>query len=79
MEACQLTATAAAGLIRDRKLSCEELVRSCLSRIASRDPVVRAWLHIDPDMVIRNARELDKRAPAGVEPDEQSCTACRGA
>ena len=62
MEACQLTATEASALIRERKLSCEELARSCLGRIAARDAVVRAWLYVDPDMVIRNARELDKRA-----------------
>lgn len=68
MEACQLTASEASSLIRQRKLSCEELVRSCLARIDSRDPIVRAWLFIDPDMVIRNARELDKLAPVGVEP-----------
>ena len=68
MEPCQLTATEAASLIRDRKLSAEELVRSCLDRIDARDAVVRAWLFIDRDMVIRNARELDKRAPVGIEP-----------
>lgn len=68
MEACQLTATEAAGLIRQRKLSVEELVRSCLARIAARDSRVRAWLYVDPDMVIRNARELDKLAPVGVDP-----------
>jgi Asp-tRNA(Asn)/Glu-tRNA(Gln) amidotransferase A subunit family amidase len=68
MEACQLTATEAAALIRQRKLSCEELVRSCLARIDARDPAVRAWLYVDPDMVIRNARERDKLAPVGVEP-----------
>jgi Asp-tRNA(Asn)/Glu-tRNA(Gln) amidotransferase A subunit family amidase len=68
MEACQLTATEAASLIRQRKLSCEELVRSCLARIASRDPIIRAWLYVEPDMVIRNARELDKLAPSGVVP-----------
>ena len=65
MEPCQLTATEAAALIRDRKLSAEELVRSCLARIDARDPAVRAWLFIDRDMVIRNARELDKLAPVG--------------
>jgi Asp-tRNA(Asn)/Glu-tRNA(Gln) amidotransferase A subunit family amidase len=65
MEPCQLTATAAADLIRARKLSCEELVRSCLARIAKRDPTVRAWLHTDPEQSIRNARELDKQAAAG--------------
>src|ERR1700753_2096226 len=68
MEPCQLTATAAATLIQQRKLSCEELVRSCLGRIAARDATVRAWLYLDPDKVIRDARELDKLAPVGVEP-----------
>jgi Asp-tRNA(Asn)/Glu-tRNA(Gln) amidotransferase A subunit family amidase len=68
MEPCQLTATEAAALIRQRKLAAEELARSCLARIDARDPTVRAWLYIDHDMIIRNARELDKLAPAGVEP-----------
>ncbi len=63
MEPCQLTATQAATLIRQRKLSCEELVRSCLGRIAHRDATIRAWLYLDPDMAIRNARELDKLMP----------------
>jgi Asp-tRNA(Asn)/Glu-tRNA(Gln) amidotransferase A subunit family amidase len=64
MEPCQLTATEAAALIRARKLSCEELVRSCLARIAARDPTVRAWLYLNPAQAIRNARELDKQAAA---------------
>jgi Asp-tRNA(Asn)/Glu-tRNA(Gln) amidotransferase A subunit family amidase len=65
-EPAQLTASAAAALIRTRQLSCEELVRSCLARIAARDAEVKAWLWIDPDHVIRRARELDKlREPKG--------------
>ncbi len=68
MEPCQLTATEAAALIRQRKLSAEELARSCLARIEVRDPVVRAWLHVDRDLVIRNAREQDKLAPVDVDP-----------
>ena len=59
-EPAQLTATEAASLIRARRLSSEELVRSCLARIAARDPDVRAWLWLDPDHAIRRARELDK-------------------
>ncbi len=65
-EPSQLTASAAAALIAEKRLSCEELVRSCLARIAARDPVVRAWLYLDPEQAIRNARELDKLAPKGV-------------
>ena len=61
----QLSASAAAALLRTRQLSCEELVRACLARITARDPVVKAWLSLDPDYVIGRARELDKTGPAG--------------
>jgi len=64
-EPAQLTGAEAAALIHERKLSCEELARSCLARIAARDAAVKAWLWLDPDHVIRRARELDKLAPMG--------------
>lgn len=66
MEPCKLTAAEAAAQIRDGRLSCEDLVRSCLERITLRDPLVRAWLHVDPERAIRDARELDKSPPRGV-------------
>ena len=66
MEPCQLTASAAAALIQARKLGAEELVRSCLERIDKRDRLVRAWLHIDPERALRDAREADKRDWSGV-------------
>lgn len=66
MEPCQLSAAQAVTIIKERKLSSEELVRSCLARIAKRDPSVRAWLHLEPEQAIRDAREADKRPPAGV-------------
>jgi Asp-tRNA(Asn)/Glu-tRNA(Gln) amidotransferase A subunit family amidase len=59
-EPARMTATEASSLIQARKLSCEELIRSCLGRIAARDAEVKAWLYLDPDYVIRRARELDK-------------------
>jgi Asp-tRNA(Asn)/Glu-tRNA(Gln) amidotransferase A subunit family amidase len=62
----QFTASQAAALIAAKKLSCEELVRSCLARIASRDPQVRAWLYLDTEQAIRTARELDKITPRSV-------------
>lgn len=60
-----MTASQAAALIAGKKLSCEELVRSCLARIAARDPQVKAWLSLDPDHAIRRARELDKLPAKG--------------
>ena len=65
MEPCFLTAAAAAVRIRDKTLTSEALVRSCLERIAERDPEVRAWVHVDPQYAIAQARELDKRPVAG--------------
>lgn len=55
-----MTGAQAAALIAARKLGVEELARSCLARTAARDPLVKAWVHLDPDQVIAKARELDK-------------------
>jgi Asp-tRNA(Asn)/Glu-tRNA(Gln) amidotransferase A subunit family amidase len=63
MEPCFLTASEASAQIGTCKLSVEELVHSCLARIGRRDPQVRAWLHLEPELAIRRARELDKRQP----------------
>jgi Asp-tRNA(Asn)/Glu-tRNA(Gln) amidotransferase A subunit family amidase len=63
MQPYELTAAEASALIAAKKLSCEELARSTLDYIALRDPIVRAWIYVDPDQVVRNARELDKTAP----------------
>src|SRR5882757_2486553 len=63
IEPCFLTASQAAAAIKDRTLTSEALVRSCLARVAARDPAVKAWLHIDPDYALRQAREIDKRPP----------------
>ncbi len=60
-EPYQLTASEASALIGAGKLSCEELARSCLARIAQREPMVKAWLHLDPEQAIRNARALDNQ------------------
>ena len=43
-EPAQMTGAEAAALIKSKQLSCEELARSCLARIAARDAAVKAWL-----------------------------------
>ena len=64
-EPARMTAAEASALIQAKKMSCEELVRSCLARIAARDSVVKAWLRMDPDRAIRRAREADKSPSKG--------------
>ncbi len=61
----RLTAAAASALIADGRLRVEDLARSCLARIAEREPSIRAWSWLDPEQVLRNARELDKTPRIG--------------
>jgi amidase len=65
IRANELTATEALSLMRTGKLSVEEMAQACLARIRERDPTVRGWVYLDPDLVLRNARELDKRETKG--------------
>ena len=65
----QLTASAAAARLADGSLTAEALARSCLDRIADRDPIIHAWVSLDTEGVIARAKELDKirvsRGPMG--------------
>lgn len=56
----ELTAMQALERMRAGQLSVEEMAQSCLARIRERDPVVRGWVYLDPELVLQNARELDK-------------------
>lgn len=55
----RLTAAEAARRIARRELTAEALWRSCLERIAAREPQVLAFAHLDPDMALAQARALD--------------------
>lgn len=55
----------AAGRIAAGTLSSEALVTACLERIALREPQVGAWIHLDPEQALAEARACDRRAPAG--------------
>ena len=55
-----LTAAEAGRLLDAGKLTSEELVGDCLERIAAREPVVKAWDHIDPEHALAQARLLDR-------------------
>lgn len=59
-EPWSLTALAAAAEIARGALSAEELARSCLDRVAAVDGTVHAFVHLDPDHVLAQARALDE-------------------
>ena len=65
MELWQLTASEAAAKIAAGELTSEALVRSCLERIEDREGEVRAWIHLDPDYAIGQARRADQSGPKG--------------
>src|ERR1051326_7458907 len=61
----RLSATEAASRIGEGKLTSEALVRSCLERIDSRDAQVKAWVHLDREFALAQARECDRNASRG--------------
>jgi len=67
----RLTATEAARLIRDRRLSPDDLMEACLARIAAREPEVRAFAWFDAEharCAARTARSGPLRGlPVGVK------------
>ncbi|GAA4336782.1 amidase [Pigmentiphaga soli] len=60
-----LTATEAAAAIREGRLSSTDLVEACLARIDEREPALRAWAHLDPELGREQARQRDADTPAG--------------
>ena len=61
----QMTASQAVGLMKAGELSVEALASSCLARIDARDEAVRGWSHLDRDLVLARARDLDRAGPRG--------------
>jgi Asp-tRNA(Asn)/Glu-tRNA(Gln) amidotransferase A subunit family amidase len=64
----RLGAAEAATALRERRIGCEELTRACLERVAEREPLVRAFVDLQPEAALRRARELDSRRPQASEP-----------
>src|SRR5437588_6638847 len=63
--AAQLSAAAAARLIREGALTSEDLVRACLERYREVDPKVQAWTFLDEQHALEQARAADERKRSG--------------
>jgi amidase len=59
------SAAETARAIARGELTCEEVARACLARIAEREPQVHAWQYLDPVQAIGAARALDRGASRG--------------
>ena len=61
----QLSAAQAVGKIRNGEITSEELVQACLDRIEQVDGEIEAWVHLNSDYALDQARMLDTRRQAG--------------
>jgi Asp-tRNA(Asn)/Glu-tRNA(Gln) amidotransferase A subunit family amidase len=64
-EPCRLSAIALARAIDKGELTAEAVICSCLDRISEREPVVRAWAHLDVDEALAASRASDKAGKRG--------------
>ncbi|MBR0679000.1 amidase [Roseomonas eburnea] len=65
-ETADLTATAALAAIRGGRLSAAGLMEACLDRIATREPLIRAFAWLDPAAARRSAAALGQGALTGI-------------
>jgi len=61
----RLSAADAARAIQAGRLTSEKLVAACLERIAARDGELAAWVHVNADASLAQARALDRQAAQG--------------
>ena len=61
----ELGAREAAQQLASREITAEQMARACLERISERESTVGAWIHLDPDAVIAQAKQLDAGAVRG--------------
>ena len=60
----RLTASQAALMIRDGRISCAELASALLDRAESLEPSLRVWTALDADSVLASARSRDRELAA---------------
>jgi Asp-tRNA(Asn)/Glu-tRNA(Gln) amidotransferase A subunit family amidase len=56
----ELSAAEIANKIAAGETTCEAVVRDCLARIAARDGTVKAFVNLDPELALAQARALDR-------------------
>jgi aspartyl-tRNA(Asn)/glutamyl-tRNA(Gln) amidotransferase subunit A len=64
-DVCFLGAAELARLIASRRLSSTELTRAYLERIEHFDPVLRAYITVEPDRALAAARDADNQPASG--------------
>jgi len=66
-ESYTLSANEAIFLIKQKKISVNELINSFLERIEKLNPTFHAWVHVTPEMSINVAKNLDSKHSEGID------------
>jgi Asp-tRNA(Asn)/Glu-tRNA(Gln) amidotransferase A subunit family amidase len=61
----ELGAAEIAKKVAAGETTCEAVVRDCISRIAARDDVVKAWVNFNPELALAQAHALDRGPKRG--------------
>jgi aspartyl-tRNA(Asn)/glutamyl-tRNA(Gln) amidotransferase subunit A len=61
----ELTAAQAAHAVAKRSITATELAEACLNRIESLDARLKAWVYVDPEAVLAEARAADQAVSSG--------------
>lgn len=62
-ELLDLPVSSLSEMIARREISSLDIVDACLAEIAERDDVVKAWVHVAPELAREQARRLDSEVP----------------
>jgi Asp-tRNA(Asn)/Glu-tRNA(Gln) amidotransferase A subunit family amidase len=54
-----LTASELADQLEQKRTTSVAIVQDCLDRIAAREPDIRGWAYIDPEIALKQARDCD--------------------
>jgi len=65
----ELTATEAGEKVRNGELSAVEWCEACIAQVERREADVHAWVHYDPELALRQAREVDEKRKVGTFDD----------
>jgi Asp-tRNA(Asn)/Glu-tRNA(Gln) amidotransferase A subunit family amidase len=61
----ELSARGVVRGIAEGAFTAEAVTRACLDRIAAREPAVKAWAFVNPELALRQARERDRAKVKG--------------
>ena len=65
MNLSQLTATDIIAHLRARDFSATEVTRACLETIDRMDPEIHAWVHVVPEIALKQAETADRKLASG--------------